>query len=136
MVVIDNEIIGYINLFEKHTRVTVKDCFIEDNTLVFLIPHGYIKKALGPMGKNIKRLSSMFKKNIKVIGFSDVPEKFLSNLIYPVKAKEIKLEGNDIVIVTHNVRDKGQVFGRDKTNLKRIQSLFSKYFPELKIRLE
>jgi NusA-like KH domain protein len=136
MVVIDNEIIGYINVFERLTCVPVKDCFLEDNSLVFLIPHGNIQRALGPKGSNIRKLSSLFKKKLKIIGYSDIPEKFVSNLIYPVKAKEIKLVDNEIVITTFNVRDKGQIFGRDKTNLKRIQSIVSKYFPDLKVRLE
>jgi N utilization substance protein A len=136
MVLLNQEIIGYINVFEKTTRAGVKDCFLEDDSLIFVIQQGQIMKALGPNGINLRKLGSLFKKNIKVIGFHSDPTKFISNLIYPVRSKEIVLEDNMIVIRTNNVKEKGQVFGRDKSNLRRMQKLVSKYFPDLSVKVE
>ena len=136
MVILSNEIIGFINVFERLTRAGVKDCFQEDDTLVFVVRQGQIGKAFGPKGMNIKKLSAMFKKNIKIIGFHSEPTRFVSNLIFPIRAEEIVQDDNVITIRAVNMREKGQIYGRDRTNLRRIQKLVSKYFPGLEVKIE
>ncbi|MFH0797963.1 MAG: NusA-like transcription termination signal-binding factor [Candidatus Woesearchaeota archaeon] len=135
MVVYSNEIIGFINVFENATRASVKDCFIDEDVLVFVVMPGNLGKALGKGASNIKQLGFMFKKRLRIIEFNDDPVKFVSNLIYPIRAREIVLENDSVVIRTDNVRDKGQVFGRERSNLKKIQMLVSKYFP-LAVKIE
>lgn len=135
MVVYSNEIIGFINVFENATRAAVKDCFLDEDVLVFVVMPGNLGKALGKGASNIKKLGFMFKRRLRIIEFNDDPVKFVSNLIYPVRAREIALEGDSIVIRADNARDKGQVFGRERSNLKKIQMIVSKYFP-LVVKIE
>ncbi|MBS3151816.1 NusA-like transcription termination signal-binding factor [Candidatus Woesearchaeota archaeon] len=120
--------INNINLFENLTRAKVKDCFQEDGVLVFLVEEGNVKKALGKDSSNIDRISKILKKDIKIIAFSNDICKFVSNLIYPNKADEIKLEGKTVFIVASDVGVKGRIFGRSRENLKRINSLVRNYF--------
>src|SRR3989344_4446595 len=119
--------INNINLFENLTRAKVKDCFQEDG-VVFLVEEGNVKKALGKDSSNIDRISKILKKDIKIIAFSNDICKFVSNLIYPNKADEIKLEGKTVFIVASDVGVKGRIFGRSRENLKRINSLVRNYF--------
>ena len=120
--------INNINLFENLTRAKVKDCFQEDGVLVFLVEEGNVKKALGKDSSNIDRISKILQKDIKIIAFSNDICKFVSNLIYPNKADEIKLEGKTVFIVASDVGVKGRIFGRSRENLKRINSLVRNYF--------
>ncbi len=135
MVVYSNEIIGFINVFENATRASVKDCFVDEDVLVFVVMPGNLGKALGPGASNVKKLGFMFKKRLRIIEFNDDPVRFVSNLIYPIRAREIVLEDDSVVIRTDNMRDKGQVFGRERSNLKKIQMIVSKYFP-LAVKIE
>lgn len=118
--------IQFINLFEKITKAKVKDCIIND-TITFIIEEGNVKKALGENNKNIQKISPMIKKEIKIIAFSKTPEKFINNLIYPIKAK-IELKDNIIYITAKNSVIKGKIYGREKENLKKIKGLAHKYF--------
>ncbi|MAG78060.1 NusA-like transcription termination signal-binding factor [archaeon] len=128
MISYDQKTIGFINLFEKITRAQVKDCFQEEDALVFVVQPGQIGIAVGKGGVNIKKLTNMFKKKIKVIEFNPSPEKFMLSLIYPTRPKEIRLDGEKLILKTENNKQKGQIFGRDRSNLKRIQGILNKYF--------
>ena len=129
------ETIRFINLFEKVTRANVKDCFLMEDALVFIVQPGQMGLALGKQAVNLRKVGSMLKKNVKVYEFSPAPEKFVSNLLYPIRPKEVRREDEEIVIVANDIREKGQIFGREKTKLKRTQDIVSKYFP-VKVRIE
>ncbi|MBU4241956.1 MAG: NusA-like transcription termination signal-binding factor [Nanoarchaeota archaeon] len=121
--------IGLINLFEKITRAGVKDCFIMESTLIFVVNQGDIGKAVGKGGSNIQKLTRIMKKQVKIIQFDSNPSKFTLNLLFPLKPAEIKQDDDKIIIKAKDISEKGKIFGREKTNLKRMQEIISKYFP-------
>ncbi len=129
MVSYDQKTIGYINLFEKVTRAIVKDCFFVEDILYFVVQPGQLGKALGKGGVTVKRISSLLKKNIRVIEFNPEPTKFVANLIYPIKPVEIKRENERIIIKTNDNVEKGKIFGRAKTKFQMLQEIVAKYFP-------
>lgn len=131
---LDLKTMGYISVFEKYTHAIVKDCFLTGNVLVFVIKEGQIGKAIGKKGINIKNLSKKFKKPLRIIEFSDNIEKFVKNLIYPVKT-HIEKRGNKIVIATEDTKTKGFLFGRDKSKLKDMQEVVKRYF-DVEISIE
>ncbi len=129
MITLNQEIIGYINVFENATRASVKDCFLEDDTIVFVINSGNMGLAIGKGGRNIKHVSSLLHKKISIIEFNPDPVAFIKNLIFPVKPKDVKLQDNNLIITAHDTKEKGKIYGRERTNLKRVQEIVSKYFP-------
>ncbi len=135
MVSYDMQTIGLINLFEKITRASLKDCFTIDSTLVFVVNPGQMGKAIGKGGANIKRLKYKMNRPLKIIEFDQDPAKFAANLIYPLKAAEITQDDDKIIIKANNMFEKGKIFGRDKTNLKKMQEIMNKYFP-VKLEVE
>lgn len=131
---LDIETIGYANTFENLTRVGVKDCFLDkNNNLVFIVDFGKAGMAIGKDGSNIKRLSNMLKKRIRVIEFNSDPVKFTANAIQPLKG-EIRQEDKIIIIKADSVQDKAKLIGRNRQNLNALQELVNKYFDyEVKI---
>lgn len=118
--------IQHINLFEKVTRAKVKDCIFDDE-ITFIIEEGNVQRALGENNSNIRKISAMLKKPVKIIAFSETPEKFINNLIYPIRTK-IELKDNKIYITEKDVKLRGKIYGREKENLKKIKTLANKYF--------
>jgi len=134
MISYDMETIRLINLFEKLTGAEVKDCFKSDNGLTFVVQPESLGRAIGKGGSNIRRVSEAVRKQVKIIEFNPDPCKFVSNLLFPIKPVSIRQNDAAIVIKAHDVVEKGRIFGREKTNLKRMQDIVSKYFPvELKV---
>ena len=128
MKIITTEIIGYINLFESFTRARVKDCYPGINALIFIVYEGEAGKAIGKRGENIKRLTNLLKKRIKVVEFNDNPVKFILNLISPIKT-DVHLEGEKIVVIEgRGIKFKQAVLGPERKNLKEMQDIVSHYF--------
>lgn len=128
---ITQEAISYINLFESVSKAKIKDCFEEEKGLLFVVEEGYIKKALGQDNRNIRRIEQMTKKKIFILGFSSNPVKFINNLLYPIKVKNIEIDDKIAKIYCLDTRSKGKVFGRERENLKRIKLIVKKYFKEI-----
>ena len=120
--------INNINLFEKLTRAKVRDCFTDNGRLVFLVEEGNVKKALGKDNSNLRKVGSVFKKEIKIIGFSEDVCKFVNNLIYPNKADSLTLDGKIVTIKVEDTVVKGRIFGRGRENLRKINEIVKKYF--------
>lgn len=135
MKVITAEVIGYINLFENLTRARVKGCHPSSDALVFVVYEGDAGKAIGKGGENIRRLTHLLKKRIKVVEFSDDLLKFVANLILPAKA-DVRLEDEKTVMIEgKGAKFKQSVLGPERKNLKEIQSIVSNYFDvEVQVR--
>ena len=127
--------INLINLFENITRARVKDCIIEDKKLIFIVNEEDVSKAIGKEGNNVKRIRNLAKKDVQIIAYNDNPAKFVSNLIYPNKAEDIKLNNKIINISVGDSSTKGKIFGRNRENLKRIINIAKRYFDIEDIRV-
>ena len=57
----------YLNLFEKITRINTRFCFPYNEGIVFCVPRRMLSKAIGAGGRNIREISYILKKRIKVI---------------------------------------------------------------------
>ena len=125
--IFDIKILGYINTLEKLTRARVKDCFVDEGILTFIIFQGDLGKALGKKGETLRKVSEKFKKKIKLIEYNSSPEKFTLNLVYPLRP-EVTVTDENIIIKSKNNFEKGKIFGRDKENYKKLKVLIKKYF--------
>lgn len=134
MKVITAEIMGYINLFESVTRARVKDCYQSSEALMFIVYEGEAGKAIGRNGENIKRITQLTKKRIKVVEFSEDPLRFVSNLILPFKAEVRFLDEKTILVEGRGAKFKQAVLGPERKNLKELQTIVLNYFSiEIKV---
>ena len=69
------ESIAQINLFEQVTGANVKDCISREGILYFIIEEGSIQKAV----RGLKKIESMLKKHVLIIGHSEDLNKFILN---------------------------------------------------------
>ena len=53
---------------------------------------------------------------------------FARNLIYPLKVEEIVLEGEEVLIKDNSKKIKGQIIGRDRSNLVFINKVMKRFF--------
>jgi transcription termination/antitermination protein NusA len=134
MIQYDLKTIGLINIFEKITRAKVKDCFNEGEFLTFVVQQGEARKAVGQNGENLKKLSRLMKTEIKIIQFNKDPEKFVLNIIFPLKP-DTELKEKILILKPKNPKEKGKIFGSQRANLKRIQKLLEKYF-KLEVKVQ
>ncbi len=130
---ISTDEIRYIGLFESMTGATVKDCIFEDNKnkIVYVVKEGDMGLAIGKNGVNAQRVKESLNKPIDIIEYSDDPEKFIKNIIWPVKVKSIHVserkDGKKIAVLDINKKDKGLVIGKEGKNIDRIKNLLKRH---------
>ena len=124
----DIELIGYITTLENISGSKVKDAFIDKKgMLVFIINQGDMAKAIGKKGINIKRLSNLLKKRLKLIEFNENVLEFVKNCIQPLQAS-VSQEDNKILLESPDTTIKAKLIGRDKQNLIALNELVNRYF--------
>ncbi len=131
---LDLKLIGYLSTFEKITRTNAIDFFENKGQLIFLTKEGTIKRAVGKGGANIKKLSYMLKRTIKIIELTEDPKKFLLSLMYPIKPATIETTSTIITVRLNSSDEKARVIGRASSNIEFINSLLERHYG-LKMRI-
>ncbi len=129
-ILFSNEIMQYINMATGILRVDIFDCLQADDRLIFIVKKGQLGAAIGSKGKNLEKLRTLFKKQIKFVEFDDDKERFIQNLCKPYKIKTVALEGSDDAIVakiTVESSDKSKLIGKDGRNIDIIRKLAQRH---------
>src|SRR3989338_3236593 len=128
------DLMEFMSIFETITGTKLKDC-IMDEYIVFIVQENQIAKAIGRNGSNVRKLQSILKKKIKIAKFNLDPLIFTKNLISPLKAKDIKIEGDVIIIQGEDIKTRGLLIGRNAKNLREYESIVQRYFPIKEIKV-
>lgn len=127
---IDMQVMRYINLFSRISGITPKHCFVYNATVIFVVPEGKLSKAIGENGRNIKQMSEILNKKVKVVllpqGIGDA-EKFISTIIYPAQLKSVEIKDNFLVI-NAGQQNKAMLIGRNKSRLDEMKKIIKNYF--------
>ncbi|MEM3405872.1 MAG: NusA-like transcription termination signal-binding factor [Candidatus Pacearchaeota archaeon] len=128
---IDIKKIRYLNIFEKITNVRSKDCFFYNNIVFFVIKQKDLFKAIGKNSKNLKEISKVIGKKIKVIPYTsklkDAP-KFIKQLISPIEINNIIIENGIIKIEAGSRQNKAILIGREKKRLEEMKEIIKNFF--------
>ncbi|MEE9525601.1 MAG: NusA-like transcription termination signal-binding factor [Candidatus Woesearchaeota archaeon] len=131
----DINIMKFISLFEKITRVNAKDCFKQDTRLVFIVPEGKAGMAVGKKGMNIKKLENLLKKKIKIVEYDDDVIEFVKNVIHPLGAREIAEDEGTVTITPPDSQTRGYLIGREAVNLRGFEEIVKRYFDIKEIKV-
>lgn len=128
--ILDMQDLRYLNLFKKVTGVSTRYCFKYNDTIIFAVPMALVSRSVGEKGKNVKRISEITKKRIRIIaspgGDSDI-QRFISAVINPVGFNKFEIIGNEIII-TGGSQNKAALLGRNKRRLLELQEIARGFF--------
>jgi len=134
---LDMKFIRYLNLFEKVTKIRTQHCFLYNLTIIFVVPQQAMAKALGKEGRNVKRVSDILEKRVKVIatpsGKEDI-EKFILAIIYPVKFKSVEIK-DACVVISAGMQSRAALIGRDKCRLNEMKNILNEYFDIKEVKI-
>lgn len=128
-----NETVQYINMASKYSKASIKDCLVEDDRIIFVVEKGQLGIAIGSKAKNLEKLRTLFKKNIKFVEFDDDKERFIRNLCKPYQISNIITEGDENSMVRVRIevspRDKSKLIGKGGRNINMIRKLAQRHHP-------
>jgi N utilization substance protein A len=129
--IIDIRKIRYLNLFERITNLRGRDCFFYNNIVFFAVNPRDIFKAIGKNSENLKKLSGVIGKKIRIISYpssiEDAP-KFILQIITPLELKEITVNGKEILIDAGSRESKALLMGREKRKLEELSDIIKSFF--------
>lgn len=119
--------IKYISLFEAMLNIPVMDCIENEELMVFIIENGKLKFLLQHGGKKIKQFSSLIKKKLKIIEYSQDAATFIKNALLPAKVLDLRLtekpNGKKIVVVMIDPTQKGLAIGKNGKTIELVRYL-------------
>ncbi len=121
-----------IGVFERMTKVHVKDCIRDENCVYFMIEAGKSGLAIGKNGTVIKNVSRVLGKTVKIFEFAKDVETMVKNMIPTAKNVEV---GKDSVTVSIPNSDRSVVIGRSGRNIKVMKEFLSRHFKINYLRL-
>ena len=119
----------YLNLFEKMTGVSTRYCFKYNDFVVFCVPRHLVSMAIGENGRNVKRMSEVLRKRIKVITAPDGiyhAKQFIEAIISPLRFKDLNISENEIILTAGS--NKAALIGRNKRRFLEMQKIIHDYF--------
>lgn len=127
---IDMRDMRYLNLFAKVTHVNTRFCFPYNNMIFFCVPKQMLNKALGKNAENLKKISDVIKKRVRIIpipsGEQHVKE-FIKAIVSPIEFDEVEITGNEIIVKATR-QNKAMLIGRNKTRLAEMQKIIKNFF--------
>lgn len=135
-IILDEKTMKFSSLFESITHSRLKNCFIDEEIIIFIVEPGEISKAIGKKAMNVKRLEPILRSKIKIVEFNQNPEQFIANLVFPAKIKDITKDNNTFTIIPLDLHSRGLMIGRNAQNLKNYEKITKLYFKidELKVK--
>ena len=132
-VILDQNCIEAINLFQNLTGATVIDSISEDGDIYFVIAEGQYGLAVGKGGSKIKNAEKVFKKTIKVLEYSEDLEKFVRNIVPEVQ--EISIHEKQILLKVRP-QDRARVIGKNGRNIKILNKFLQRLFDIEEMKLK
>jgi len=121
----------HLNLFNQITRIHTRFCASYNGTIIFCVPREFVSRAIGEEGRNVKRLSEILQKKVRVIqcprGLQDA-RGFIGVLVRPVTFKDLEIRNNEIILTAGNTQTKAALIGRDKRRFLEMQKIVKDFF--------
>ena len=136
---IDMQLMRYINLFARTTRVQTTKCFVYNNQIIFAVPRDKVSVAIGKGAINVKKLSGILRKKIKVVAMPLVDSdegigKFVEDVVAPIEFNGVEINGNSFVINAGR-QSKAALIGRGRQREKELADVLRNFFRVGKFRI-
>jgi len=120
----------HMNLFSKITHVDTRFSFKYNETIMFCVPRAKLSQALGKNADNLKKLSDILKKRVRILvkpkSIEDL-ERFIKAVVAPIEFQNIEIKGDE-VILTAGSQSKAALLGRNKRRLLEMKIIVKDFF--------
>jgi N utilization substance protein A len=115
----------YMGRFDELTGVSARDCLVEDDRLVLLVPAGKMSEAIGPGGRTIRRVERKLGRSVELVEDADTPEAFVASALAPAAVRHVTIsEQNDrVAYVEVEGDDRGVAIGKNGRNIETARKL-------------
>ena len=129
-VTLSDEARQYLALVEEETDVAARDCVVEDDRLIVVVPPGEMGKAIGSGGERVQRVEDRVGKRVELVEDADTAEAFVANALSPAAVYNVTISENEDVVAYAEVaeEDRGVAIGTDGRTIDRARQLAERHF--------
>ena len=130
--VIDMQLMRYINLFGRTTKISTTKVFYYNNQIIFAVPKSKVSMAIGKGACNIKKMSETLRKKIRVVVMPKVDDdegicKFVEDVVSPIEVSGVELKSG-VLIVNGGRQSKAALIGRNRIREKELKDVLKSFF--------
>jgi|TARA_B100001964_G_scaffold244217_1_gene324807 N utilization substance protein A len=138
-VIIDMQLMRYINLFARTTKVSTTKVFVYNNQIIFAVPKAKVSLAIGKGAVNVKKLNEILRKKIKVVAMPAIDSnegigKFVEDVVAPIEFNKVEVK-DDSVVVNAGRQSKAALIGRNRMREKELGDVLRNFFHITKLRI-
>ena len=122
-IVLTEDTLRYIALFEQITRANAIDCMDTEDKLVFVVEKGQGNIAVGKKGEHVIKLKEKTGKNIQVVEYSEDPEQFVKNVFHIYNPQKVVIEQRGNI----DPKLKGRAIGKAGKNLRIARDIVNRH---------
>lgn len=129
-VTLSDEARRLIGLFDEITEVSAKDCLVEDERVVVLVPAGKMGKAIGPAGRTVTRFEERVGRPIELVEDADTPAAFVASALAPAAVRHVTISEQDdrVAYVEVEEADRGVAIGKGGRNIETARQLAARHY--------
>lgn len=131
---INMQLMRYINVFGKISKISTSDCFVYNNTIYFVVPKYKVRSAIGKNAENIKKISSILGKKIRVVAFPDEKideidalKKFIADVVSPIEFDSLEMK-DGVLVLSGGREAKAILIGRNRSREEELAEVLKKNF--------
>ena len=119
----------FMRLFAEETEINPRDCLVESDRVVYLIPADEMADAIGPDGHTVKQIERKLDREIELIADADTPEAFVESTLAPaaVRGVTISEQGDRVAYVEVVTDDRGIAIGSDGRRIETARTLAERH---------
>ena len=119
----------FMRLFAEETEINPRDCLVESDRVVFLIPPDEMADAIGPDGHTVGRIEEKLGREIELIADADTPEAFVESTLAPaaVRGVTVSEQGDRVAYVEVVEDDRGIAIGSDGRRIETARELAERH---------
>ena len=120
----------FMRLFAEATDINPRDCLVEPDRVVFVIPADEMADAIGPDGHTVERVEEKLGREIELIADADTPAAFVESTLAPaaVRGVTISEQGDRIAYVEVVEADRGIAIGSDGRRIETARRLAERHY--------
>jgi N utilization substance protein A len=122
----------FITRFEDETGATARDCLVyeDEDRVVFLVAAGEMAQAIGPGGRNVRRVEEALGRTVELVEDADTPEAFVANVLAPAAVQHVTIseQGDRVAYAEVPDADRGAAIGRDGRNIETARRLARRHY--------
>ena len=129
-ITLSDEARQFMGQFDELVGVPPRDCLIEPDRVVFVIPAGRMGEAIGPDGNRVDRAEAAIGRRIKLVEYADTPTAFVKSTLAPARVENVTISEQDGTVAFVEVceADRAIAIGRDGQTIETARMLVDRQY--------